>query len=118
MICIFKSASKQIPPILQCYALLHMLNAAKINDLIFLSFFRSLEDLIIPLVKKVGAMASKNDSSTATSAGNSPFDLLSTSGGRNQHVMLYGNHVPKGPRKNRDPSPDLIEIQAQIESIR
>ena len=93
-----------------------MMNAAKINDLIFL-FFRSLEDLIQPLVKKVGAMASKNDSSTATSAGNSPFDLLSTSGGRNQHV-LYGNIVPKGPRKNRDPSPDLIEIQAQIESIR
>jgi len=80
-------------------------------------FTLSLEDLIQPLVKKVGAMASKNDSSTATSAGNSPFDLLSTSGGRNQHV-LYGNHVPKGPRKNRDPSPDLIEIQAQIESIR
>ena len=91
-----------------------MMNAAKINDVIFL-FFRSLEDLIQPLVKKVGAMASKNESS-ATSAGNSPFDLL-TSGGRNQHV-LYSNHVPKGPRKNRDPSPDLIEIQAQIESIR
>ena len=77
------------------------------------SFFRSLEDLIQPLVKKVGA-ASNNDSSAAS--GNTPMDLMLT-GAKNQHVLF--NYVPpKGPRKTRDPSPDLIEIQAQIEAIR
>jgi len=71
----------------------------------------------MPLLKKVGAAASNESSRT-------PLDLVA----RNHHVLL--NYVPGGgggerdrellhqPRKPKEPSPDLIEIQAQIEAIR
>ena len=73
----------------------------------------------MPLVKKV---ASSSNESHRT-----PLDLVLSSSqtstaARNHHVLL--NYVPHGggleqPRKQpREPSPDLIEIQAQIEAIR
>ena len=86
---------------------------AMINDRI--PFFRSLEDLIHPLIKKVGVTT--NSEASTTASGSTPLDLI-LSGAKNQH-QLYNNYVPRGPNKKaRDPSPDLIEIQAQIEAIR
>ena len=64
----------------------------------------------MPLLKKVGAAS--NESSRT------PLDLVA----RNHHVLL--NYVPGGEvlqpsrKQAREPSPDLIEIQAQIEAIR
>lgn len=71
----------------------------------------SWEELVMPLLKKVGAAS--NESSRT------PLDLVA----RNHHVLL--NYVPGGGevlqpsrKQAREPSPDLIEIQAQIEAIR
>jgi len=74
-------------------------------------FSSSWEELVMPLLKKVGAAS--NESSRT------PLDLVA----RNHHVLL--NYVPGGGevlqpsrKQTREPSPDLIEIQAQIEAIR
>jgi hypothetical protein len=61
----------------------------------------------MPLLKKVGPSA--NESSNTTSG------LLP--GAKSQHFLL--NYIPRPAReRNREPSPDLIEIQAQIEALR
>ena len=72
----------------------------------------------MPLVKKVASSSNETH--------RTPLDLVlsssQTTAARNHHVLL--NYVPHGgggmePRKQpREPSPDLIEIQAQIEAIR
>ncbi len=72
------------------------------------SFFpsRNWEDLVVPLLKKV----------SASNSGNTPLDLVLSSHSRGRSSKDL-NHMAR-PRKAREPSPDLIEIQAQIEAIK
>ena len=68
--------------------------------------------------------AANGNGSGGNETSNSPLDLiLSSSLGRpSGNVLLNCVQPPKGHgglhRKAREPSPDLIEIQAQIEAIR
>jgi len=87
-------------------------------------FSSSWEELVIPLLKRVTAHAANGNGSGGNETSNSPLDLiLSSSSGRpSGNVLLNCVQPPKGHgglhRKAREPSPDLIEIQAQIEAIR
>lgn len=72
----------------------------------------------MPLLKKVAANGNET--------GNTALDLLlapsssvlgASSNGRN-HVLLNCLTPKSQQRRTRDPSPDLIEIQAQIEAIK
>ena len=71
----------------------------------------------MPLVKRVSNGAGENGGNETS---NSPLDLILSSGSTRN--VLLNCVAPKGhgqlSRKAREPSPDLIEIQAQIEAIR
>ena len=73
----------------------------------------------MPLLKRVTAASSNGAGGGNETSNSNPLDLILSSGStRNVLLNCVAPKAGQLSRKAREPSPDLIEIQAQIEAIR